>query len=109
MAATSEMHSPDRRPRPAGLRDPPALVHPSRGLDEVLGYLVMQAQHVLGADGVALYLRDEMQPDLLHVAAACGVPDNMLSPSLPVGAPIIGLAVTRQRMVVAADFPSALR
>src|SRR3954466_8498946 len=108
MAATSEVH-PQRRLSPAGLRDLLAIVNSSRGLDEILGYLVVQAQQVLGADGVVLYLTDERQPDLLRVKAGQGVPEEMLAPTIPVGQPIVGLAVSKQRTVVAEDFPSALR
>jgi hypothetical protein len=108
MAATSEVHA-QRRLSPAGLRDLLAIVNSSRGLDEILGYLVVQAQQVLGADGVVLYLTSEHQPDLLQVKAAQGVPEEMLSPTIPVGYPIVGLAVSKQRTVVAEDFPSALR
>src|SRR5262245_59425963 len=108
MAASSEVQ-PQRRLSPAGLRDLLAIVNSSRGLDEILGYLVVQAQQVLGADGVVLYLKDEQRGDILQVKAAHGIHEEMLSPSIPVGYPIVGLSVSKQRTVIAADFPSALR
>ncbi|HEY3058393.1 MAG TPA: GAF domain-containing protein [Chloroflexota bacterium] len=92
----------------AGLRDLLAIVNSSRGLDEILGYLVVQAQHVLGTDGAVLYLRDEQQTDTLLLKAAHGLPQEMISPTVPVGFPIVGLSVSKQRAVVAEDFPAAL-
>ncbi len=92
----------------AGLRDLLAIVNSSRGLDEILGYLVVQAQQVLGTDGAVLYLRDEHQPDVLLLKAAHGLPEPMISPTVPVGFPIVGLSVSKQRIVVTEDFPAAL-
>ena len=68
--------SPDanRRLSAEGLRDLLAVVNSSRGLDEILGYLVVQAHQVLGSDGVGLYLLDEDDPQTLRVQAAHGLP-----------------------------------
>jgi GAF domain-containing protein len=108
MAATSELPAQGRL-SPAGLRDLLAVVNSSRGLDEILGYLVVQAQQVLNADGVVLYLRDEAHADVLQVKAAHGLPNEMISPTIPVGIPIVGLSVSKQRTVIAEDFGAAMR
>jgi GAF domain-containing protein len=108
MAATSEPAAQGRL-SPAGLRDLLAIVNSSRGLDEILGYLVVQAQQVLDADGVVLYLRDEQHADVLQVKAAHGLPNEMISPTVPVGIPIVGLSVSKQRTVIAEDFGAAMQ
>jgi GAF domain-containing protein/anti-sigma regulatory factor (Ser/Thr protein kinase) len=107
--ATAGTTPGERRLSPDGLRDLLAVVNSSRGLDEILDYLVLQARSVLGADGVALYMRDESRPHVLQVKAACGIPDDTLNVTSPVGFPIGGLAVTMRRIVVTEDFPSALK
>ncbi|MDQ3811599.1 MAG: GAF domain-containing protein, partial [Chloroflexota bacterium] len=107
MAATPELRS-DWRLSPSGLRDLLAVVNSSRGLDEILDYLAVQARAVLDADGVVVYLLDEQQPDLLSVKAAHGLPPDIVSATIPVGSPIVGLAVSMQRTVVAEDFAAAL-
>jgi len=90
-----------------GLRDLLAVVNSSRGIDEILDYLVVQAQHVLGSDAVSLYLRDRDDPETLRVKAAHGIPTELLNPSAPVGLPIAGLPVTTRRSVVLADHVAA--
>src|SRR5712691_732425 len=90
-----------------GLRDLLAIVNSSRGIDEILDYLVVQAQQVLGSDAVSLYLRDRDDPETLRVKAAHGIPTELLNPWAPVGLPIAGLPVTTQRTVVLADHVAA--
>src|SRR5688572_28055017 len=102
MAATPALPA-DRRLRPEGLRDRLAVVNSSRGLDEILTYIVVQAREVLGADGAIVYLRDEQQPMLLRVKATQGIPDNVLNETATVGAPVIGIAVSHRRTVGVID------
>jgi GAF domain-containing protein len=113
MAAPSSPSAPtssaDRRLSAGGLRDVLAVVNSSRGLDEILTYLVVQAQEVLGSEGVGLYLRDEHNPDILVVQAAHGVAPELVSLTAPIGYPVIGLAVSRCRSVVVSDFGAALQ
>ena len=90
-----------------GLRDLLAVVNSSRGLDEILDYLVVQAQTMLGSDAVSLYLRDRENPQLLRVKAAHGIPSELLHPWAAVGTPIAGLPVTTRRTVVLADHLAA--
>lgn len=94
----------ERQISPEGLRDLLAVVNSSRGLDEILSYLVIQAQQSLGAEAAALYLRDDTDPNVLHVKAAHGLPPELVVFTVPVGYPIIGLAVSSQRVVAAQDF-----
>src|SRR5215471_18126766 len=89
----------ERHLSPEGLRDLLAIVNSSRGLDEILSYLVVQAQHVLGADAAALYLRGEAHADVLEVKAAHGIPHDLVKETVSVGEPIIGLSVSLQRIV----------
>ncbi len=98
----------ERQLSPEGLRDLLAIVNSSRGLDEILSYLVVQAQQVLGADAVALYLRSESRADLLEVKAAHGIPHDLVNDTVTVGSPIIGLSVSLQRIVAAQDYRGAL-
>jgi GAF domain-containing protein len=107
MAATSSLDS-DRRLSAEGLRDLLAVVNSSRGLDEILSYLVVQAHQVLGSDGVSLYMHDPLDPNLLIVRASHGVPGDLVNVSCPVGAPVIGLAVSKRRGVVVSDFAAAV-
>ncbi len=95
----------ERHLSPEGLRDLLAIVNSSRRLDEILDYLVVQAQQVLGADAAAFYLRDESQPDVLQVKAAHGGPLDLVAPTVPLGSPIIGLAVLKERVIAARDLP----
>src|SRR5919199_2297644 len=90
-----------------GLRDLLAVVNSSRGLDEILDYLVVQAQHMLGSDAVSLYLRDGEKHEMLRVKAAHGIPSELLNPWAPIGSPIAGLPVTTRRTVVVADHLAA--
>jgi GAF domain-containing protein len=90
-----------------GLRDLLAVVNSSRGLDEILDYLVVQAQHMLGSDAVSLYLRDRDKHEMLRVKAAHGIPSELLNPWAPIGSPIAGLPVTTRRTVVVADHLAA--
>ena len=90
MAATPALPA-DRRLSPEGLRDLLAVVNSSRGLDEILTYIVAQARNVLGADGAMVYLRDAHQPMLLCVKASQGIPDALLNQTAIVGQPVIGL------------------
>src|SRR5436190_12160267 len=98
----------ERQLSPEGLRDLLAIVNSSRGLDEILSYLVVQAQQVLGADAAALYLRTESHRDLLEVKAAHGIPHDLVNLTVKVGAPIIGLSVSLQRIVASQDYRAAL-
>jgi GAF domain-containing protein len=98
----------DRRLSAGGLRDLLAVVNSSRGLDEILQYLVVQAGQVLNSDGVGLYLKDPMDDSLLVVQASHGVPSDLQNRSAPVGFPVIGLAVSRRQSVVVSDFPAAV-
>jgi GAF domain-containing protein len=98
----------DRHLSAEGLRDLLAVVNSSRDLDEILTYLVVQANQVLGSDAVGLYLRDATDPQILRVKAAHGLAGELVNQSVPVGVPIIGLAVTRRRSVVVSDFGAAL-
>jgi GAF domain-containing protein len=97
----------DRRLSAEGLRDLLAVVNSSRGLDEILSYLVIQAQHVLGSDAVSLYLRDADDPMRLRVQAAHGIPSDLLNPEAIVGFPIAGLPVTTRRTLVLLDHLAA--
>jgi GAF domain-containing protein len=106
MVATSP--DADRRLSAEGLRDLLAVVNSSRGLDEILAYLVVQAHQVLGSDGVGLYLRDEDDPQILRVQAAHGLTRELVNLSAPVGVPVIGMAVSKRRSVVVSDFAAAL-
>jgi len=105
MAATHPLPA-DRRLSPEGLRDLLAVVNSSRGLDEILVYIVAQAREVLGADGALAYLRDEAQPRLLRVQASQGIPDHLLNQTAIVGEPVIGLAVSHRRAVAASNIPA---
>src|SRR5207244_10638012 len=96
-----------RRLGAEGLRDLFAMVNSSRGLDEILSYLVVQAQQVLGSDAASLYLRDQDDPTLLRVQATHGVPSDLLNSHEVVGFPIAGLPVTTRRSVVLADHVAA--
>jgi len=93
----------ERRLSSEGLRDLLAVVNSSRDLDEILNYLVVQAQQVLGSDAVSLYLLDQADPKMLRVKAAHGMPNELLGPYAPVGCPIAGLPITVHRSVVLAD------
>src|SRR5688500_4352852 len=99
----------DRRLSPEGLRDLLAVDNSSRGLDEILNYIVVQAREVLGADGAIVYLRDEQQPMLLRVKASEGIPDNVLNETATVGAPVIGIAVSHRRTVAAIDMAAIIK
>src|SRR5215471_1227995 len=99
----------ERHLSPEGLRDLLAIVNSSRGLDEILSYLVVQAQHVLGADAAALYLRGEAHADVLEVKAAHGIPHDLVKETVSVGEPIIGLSVSLQRIVASQDYRAALK
>ena len=66
---------------PEGLRDLLAVINSSRGIDEILDYLVVQAQRVLGSDAVSLYLRQDEAPQTLRLKAAHGIPHDLLSPT----------------------------
>lgn len=96
----------DRRLTAEWLRGLLAVINSSRGLNEILSYLVAQAQAVLGCDGVALYLRDPDDPTLLEVQAVHGLPADVVNPTALVGEPLIGLAVDRCRSVVVSDVPA---
>ncbi|HEV7663432.1 MAG TPA: GAF domain-containing sensor histidine kinase [Chloroflexota bacterium] len=91
-----------------GLRDLLAVVNSSRGLDEILDYLVVQAYQVLGSDGVGLYLRDPNDPLMLRVQAVHGMPVEAHNPTAPVGSPIIGMAYSKRRSVVVSNFAASL-
>src|SRR4029453_7182293 len=93
---------------PEALRDLLAIVNPSRGLDEILSYLVVQAQQVLAADAAALYLRSPSNPDVLEVKAAHGIPADLVNDTVYVGNPVIGLSVSLNRIVSSQDFRTAL-
>jgi GAF domain-containing protein len=99
----------ERHLSPEGLRDLLAIVNSSRGLDEILNYLVVQAQQVLGADAAALYLRSEAHADVLEVKAAHGIPHDLVKETVSVGEPIIGLSVSLQRIVASQDYRAALK
>src|SRR5918998_3687094 len=107
--ATSPAPPADRRLSPEGLRDLLAIVNSSRGLQEILTYIVSQARVVLGADGAIVYLRDEQQPMLLRANATEGIPEHLLNPTAIVGQPVIGLAVSNQRTVASIDIPAILQ
>jgi GAF domain-containing protein/anti-sigma regulatory factor (Ser/Thr protein kinase) len=81
MATTSS--DVERGFSPEGLRDLLAVVNSSRGIDEILDYLVVQAQRVLGSDAVGLYLRDGEDPQTLRVKAAHGIPHDLLNQEQP--------------------------
>src|SRR5215471_17155067 len=70
-----------------GLRDLLEVVNSSRDLDEILEYLVVQAQTVLGSDAVSLYLRVPEHPNLLRMKAAYGIPADLLNPELSASDP----------------------
>ncbi|HET6315741.1 MAG TPA: GAF domain-containing protein [Chloroflexota bacterium] len=99
----------ERQLSPEGLRDLLAIVNSSRGLDEILSYLVVQAQQVLAADAAALYLRNPSNPDVLEVKAAHGIPADLVNDTVYVGNPVIGLSVSLNRIVSSQDFRTALR
>src|SRR5262245_56532298 len=97
----------ERRLTSEGLRDLLEVINSSRDLDEILEYLAVQAQTVLGSDAVTLYLRVPEDPTLLRVKAAYGLPTDLLNPHAVVGFPIAGLPVTTHRTVVLADHLAA--
>jgi GAF domain-containing protein len=70
-----------------GLRDLLEVINSSRDLDEILNYLVVQAQTVLGSDAVSVYLRDPADPNLLRIKAAYGIPAELLNPELSASDP----------------------
>jgi GAF domain-containing protein len=107
MAATSL--DAERHLSAEGLRDLLNVVNSSRGLDEILGYLVVQAHQVLDSDGVGLYLRDPNDPAWLRMQAAHGVRNDLLNAEAPVGFPVIGLAVSKRRSVVVSDMAAGIR
>jgi GAF domain-containing protein/anti-sigma regulatory factor (Ser/Thr protein kinase) len=72
-----------------GLRDLLEVVNSSRDLDEILEYLVVQAQTVLGSDAVSLYLRVPENPNLLRMKAAYGIPAHLLNPELSASDPTL--------------------
>src|SRR6516165_12783012 len=69
------------------LRDLLEVINSSRDLDEILNYLVVQAQTVLGSDAVSLYLRAPEDPSLLRVKAAYGIPADLLKPEVSASDP----------------------
>jgi len=105
---SGSVDSAARRLRLEGLRDLLAVVNSSRGLDEILSYLVATAQTVLEADGATVYLRDAADPHLVRVHASRGVEPGLLAETTPIGYPVTGLAVERCRPVVIASMAEAL-
>src|SRR5262249_41807081 len=107
MAATSL--DAERRLNTEWLRDLLEVVNFSRGIDEILSYLVEPAHKGLGSDGVRLSLTAADSEDWLRLQAAHGVRQDLLIEQAPVGFPLIGLAVTKSRSVVISDMAAAIR
>jgi PAS domain S-box-containing protein len=79
------------------------VVNSKRSLDDMLSAIVDQAARLLGSDAEALYLIEDHNPALLRLQASRNIPPGGESQTLPVGAPIVGLAAQRLRPVVAVD------
>ena len=105
---TRSIEEAARRVSPDGLRDLLAVVNSSRGVDEILAYLVAKTGEVLEADGAAVYLIDPLDPRLLRIQAREGIPGRLLADTNPVGSPITGLAVSRGQAVVVSDLAETL-
>jgi signal transduction histidine kinase len=91
-----------------GLRDLLSVVNSSRGIDEILAYLVRKAHDVLESDGAAVYLIDADDPTMLRAHASYGIATSLLADTTPVGYPVTGLAVSLRRPVVVANMAAAL-
>jgi signal transduction histidine kinase len=91
-----------------GLRDLLSVVNSSRGIDEILAYLVRKAHDVLESDGAAVYLIDADDPTLLRAQASYGIASCLLADTTPVGYPVTGLAVSLRRPVVVSNLAAAL-
>jgi signal transduction histidine kinase len=103
-----DVRESERRRIADGLRDVLAVINSSQSIDAILDRVVAQAVELVGSDAGALYLRDPMQPGLLHLQAARDVPESGLPPTVPLGTPLIGLAVARRRPVILTDFPAVI-
>jgi two-component system nitrate/nitrite sensor histidine kinase NarX len=80
-----------------------SVVNSKRSLDDMLATIVNQAGRLLGSDAEALYLIEDHNPALLRLQASRNIPPGGESKTLPLGAPIVGLAAERLRPVVAVD------
>jgi signal transduction histidine kinase len=103
-----DVREAERRRIAGGLRDVLAVINSTESIDAILDRVLAQAVALVGIDAGALYLRDPFQPDLLRLQSARDVPEGSLPAAVPLGTPLMGLAVARRRPVMLADFPAVI-
>ena len=106
-AAAPQAEAPRRAAE--GLRELLAVVNSDRAVDEILDYLLGQAERLLGSAAGAVYLLGPADgPGALRVQRARGLGARPAHPPGRGGWPVTGLAVERRRPVVCADLAAAL-
>jgi signal transduction histidine kinase len=85
------------------LRDTLSVLNSDRDLEEILDYIVIQAQTVLDADAVAIYAPHESD-GLLHIQASHGLPqDYVTTAKIPYGIAATGYATMTGKPVSIED------
>lgn len=98
-----------RRTVAESLRDVLTILNSSRLLEEILDFVVVQAGHLLGAEGVAVW-RLQADGTALSIQSARGLePDYVAEVIIPVGHGVVGRAVEARRPVAAREVLNTFR